>query len=72
MGTLAVIADQEEMLHNTAFHQGLHCLLRHKRSSEKMQNHLKIITCNPSIYNGPSQVFLYQTRKKSLLDYKED
>ena len=34
-GTLANSADPDEMLHNAAFHQGLHCLLRHKQSSEK-------------------------------------
>ena len=40
-----------EMLHNAAFHQGLHCLLRQIRSSEKeIQYFLEIITCNPSIY----------------------
>ena len=39
MGTLAVIADHEEMLHNTTFHQGPHCLLRQKRSSELFENH---------------------------------
>ena len=35
MGTLANSEDQDEMLHNTAFHQGLHNLLRLKRSSQK-------------------------------------
>ena len=27
--------DQGEMSHNAAFHQGLHCLLWYKRSSDK-------------------------------------
>ena len=35
MGTLANSEDPDEMLHNAAFHQGLHCLLRQNRSSEK-------------------------------------
>ena len=40
MRLLANIDDPDEMsyimmLHNVAFHQGLHCLLRLKRSSEK-------------------------------------
>ena len=35
MGTLANSEDPEEMQHIAAFHQGLHCLLRLKRSSKK-------------------------------------
>ena len=35
MGTLANNEDPDEMLQNAAFHQGLHCLLRLNRSSEK-------------------------------------
>ena len=33
------------MLHDAAFHQGLHCLLGQNQSSEN-----EIITCDPSIY----------------------
>ena len=32
MGTLANSKDPDEMQHNSAFHQGLHCLLRLKHS----------------------------------------
>ena len=39
--------DPNEMPHNAAFHQGLHCLLRQNLSSENL---LKIIACDPSIY----------------------
>ena len=35
MGTFANSEDPDEMLHNAAFHQGLHCLLRQSQSSEK-------------------------------------
>ena len=42
--------DLHAMPHNTAFHQGLHCLLRQKRSSEKKQFYLEIVTCDPSNY----------------------
>ena len=35
MGTLANSGDPDEMPHNVAFHEGLHCLLRLKQSSEK-------------------------------------
>ena len=38
MGTLANSEDSDEMQHNAAFHQGLHCLLRLKRSSEKKKS----------------------------------
>ena len=34
-GTLANSVDPDEMPHNVAFHQGLHCLLRQSPSSEK-------------------------------------
>ena len=33
MGTLANSEDQDEMQHDAAFHQGLHCLLRLKQPS---------------------------------------
>ena len=43
--------DPDEMLHNAAFRQGLHCLPRQNLSSEKeIQYFLEIITCNPLIY----------------------
>ena len=35
MGTMANSEDTDEMLHYAAFHKGIHCLLRLKRSSEK-------------------------------------
>ena len=34
-GTLANSEEPDEMQHNAAFHQGLHCFLRLKRSSYK-------------------------------------
>ena len=41
--------DPDEMLQNTTFHQGLHCLLRPKQFSEKkIQYYLEIITFDPS------------------------
>ena len=35
MDILANIVDPDEMQHNAAFHQCLHCLLRQNQSSEK-------------------------------------
>ena len=50
-GTLANSEDPDEMPHNVAFHQGLHCLLRLNRSSEKEIQYFKkkIKICDPSI-----------------------
>ena len=53
MGTLANNENPDEMPHNAAFHQGLHCLLRQKQSSEKeilAHCFFEITTCDPSIY----------------------
>ena len=51
MSTLANSEDRDEMPHDAAFHQGLHCLLRQEHSSEKkLQFHLEIIICNPLIF----------------------
>ena len=51
MGTLTNSLDPDEMPHNAAFHQGLHCLLRQNRSSEKeIQYFWEITTIDPSIY----------------------
>ena len=51
------IGDPDEMPHNAAFNQGLKCLPRQNKFSEKeIQFHLEIITCDPSIYNGSSQI----------------
>ena len=35
MGTFTNSEDPDEMLHNASFHQGLHCLVRSKRSPDK-------------------------------------
>ena len=46
-GSLANIKDPDEMPHDAAFYQGLQCLPRQPRFSEKK---LEIETCEPSIY----------------------
>ena len=49
MGTLENSEDPDEMPHYAAFLQGLHCLLRQNRSSEKkLQYFWKL--CDPSEY----------------------
>ena len=56
MGILANRENPDEMPQNTAFHQGLNCLLRHIRSSTKeIQYFLEIKTSDPSIYTNQSQ-----------------
>ena len=39
IGTLANSEDPDEMQHNAAFHQGLHCLLRLKQPSVTEKHH---------------------------------
>ena len=59
------------MPHNAAFHQGLHCLLRQKQSSEKeIQFNLEILTCDPQYMEWTIQSLLYQTKKKNPLWYE--
>ena len=44
MDTFTNSVDIDEMRHNMAFHHGLHCLLKSKRSSDKtIQYFLKIV-----------------------------
>ena len=59
MSTLAKNEDPDEMLHDAAFHQGLHRLLRQKRSSENgIQYYLEIIKpMTTEIYSETSQVY---------------
>ena len=48
---MAKSEDPDEIPHNEAFHQELHCLLRQNQSSEEeIQYYLEIKTCDPSIY----------------------
>ena len=47
-GTLANSKDPDEMQHNAAFHQGLHCLLRLKQTSgTEIHHNLENDTCEP-------------------------
>ena len=68
MRTLANSKDPDEILHNAAFHQGLHCLLRQKRSSEKEILFLReIITCDPSIYTMNHPKFIVSNQKEEFI-----
>ena len=51
--TLTNSDDPEEMLHNTAFHQGLTIAVRQNRSSVKeIQFYLERLACDPSNYTA--------------------
>ena len=50
MSTFANSEDPDEMPHEAAFHEGLHCSLRLNQSLEIEVYFLEIITCDPSIY----------------------
>ena len=55
-----------KMPHNAAFHQGLHCLLRQKRSLEKeIKVYLEIITADLSNYTM-DQLSTYKFRDSTL------
>ena len=59
MGSLANSEDPDEMQHNAAFHQGLHCLLRLKQSSgRKIHYNLENSTCDPLKYTMGSLILI--------------
>ena len=60
ISTLTGRKDQEQMLHNAAFHQGIHCLLRFQNNQIIFEN----FTLMPlDIHN-----LLYQSRSKNPVD----
>ena len=57
MGTFTNSEDPDDVLHNAALHQGLHCLLSKKRSLDKKIQYFFNYNLTPlDIYNGSSQV----------------
>ena len=72
MPTLAKSEDLDEMPHDAAFHQGLHCLLRQKRPSEKeIQLYFEVIlTCDPLDIQWTISSVKYEPRKKNSLMHK--
>ena len=58
----------DEMPHNTVFHQGLHFLLRQKRSSEKkLQFYLEIANCDHSNYAMDHSKFIESIQKEESI-----
>ena len=57
MGTKLTNSEEaDEMPHNVAFHQGLHCLPRQNQSSEKENTIIFFLEITLNIYNGPLQI----------------
>ena len=61
MGTLTNSEYQDEMQHHAAFHQGLHCLLRFKKSSgTEIHHNLENFTCDPLKRTMDSPIGIHQ------------
>ena len=59
LDTLPNSEDPDEMWHNSAFHQGLHCLLRLKQhSGTEMHHNLEASTCDPLKYTKGSLILI--------------
>ena len=68
MGTLANSDDPDEMQHNAAFHQDLHCLLRLKQSSgTEIHYNLDISTHDPLNYTMDSPLHFVSIRRGIFL-----
>ena len=60
--------NSNEMPRNAAFHQDLHCLLRHKLSSEKeILFCLEIITCDPWMYTMDLPKFIVSNQNEESM-----
>ena len=69
--SLANSEDPDEMPHNAAFHQGLHCLLRQKIFLEKEKQLIrKFRPVTPQFIQWTIPCLLYKTRGESPLDHK--
>ena len=59
MGTLTNSEDPDEMQHNAAFHQGLHCLLRLKQpSGTEIHHYSETSTCEPFKYTMDNPILI--------------
>ena len=68
--TLANSEDPDEMQHNAAFHQGLHCLKGKKDLTKEYILFLNYNLTPLDMYNGHVYCLLYQTRRNNPLVYK--
>ena len=71
MGTLSNSEDPDEMQHNAAFHQDLHCLLSLKQpSGTDIHHNFKTSTCHPLKYKIGNSIIIYHYVWKNPSDYK--
>ena len=71
MGTLANSEDSDEMQHNAAFHQGLHCLLGLNRpSGTEIHHYLENYTCGPLKYTMGSPILIVSIYMRKSSEYK--
>ena len=66
-GSLTNSEDPDEMLHNTAFHQGLHCLLRLERNSIVLEI---TITFHPSICTMDRPAYIVSDFMENSIGHK--
>ena len=68
---MANIEDPDEMPHEAAFHQGLHCLLGQNVSSEKeIIFGWEIITFDPSMYTLDHSDFILSSFMENSISHK--
>ena len=68
MHILTKSENSNEMPQNAAFNQDLHCLLRHKISSEKeIYFCLEIIICDPLMYTMDLHKFIVSNKKEESI-----
>ena len=73
MGTLANSEDPDEMLHYAAFHQGLHCLLKYKHSSEiEVYLNLGILISDPLICTITHPRLIVSNQMEEFHKYTKD
>ena len=71
MGTYANIEDPDEMLHNAAFHWGLHCLLRQNNFRERNTLFFgEIVTCDPVKYRMDHADFVVYSYMENSIGLK--
>ena len=74
MGTLANSADPDEMQHNAAFHQGLHCLLigLKQPSGTEIYHNLENTTCVPLKYKVGNPILIVSLCMGKLIRIQKD
>ena len=72
MCTLASSKDPNEMKHNAAFHQGLHCFLRLKQpSGTEIHHNLENSTCDPLKYTIGNPILIVSICMGNPSEYRE-